>query len=110
MNIDIKKVKIVVTVPLSHSDIVRKAMGDAGAGRVGNYSHCSFSTKGIGRFIPQEGAQPHVGSVNIPEEVEEERIEMDGVEIEKVAEVIRAMKLVHPYEEVVYDIYPLLSF
>ncbi len=42
-----KQVKIVVFVPLTHADIVRDAMGDAGAGAIGNYSHCSFSSKGL---------------------------------------------------------------
>lgn len=103
------RVKIVVTVPVTHSDVVRKAFGDAGAGQMGNYSNCSFSSKGIGRFLPLLGAAPHVGEVGIPEEVEEEKIEVD-CSIEKVEEVIQAMKEVHPYEEVAYDVYPLLDF
>ena len=106
---DIKKVKLVVSVPLTHADIVRKALGDAGAGLVGNYTHCSYSNSGKGRFIPQDGANPHIGSVGISEQVEEDRIEV-GVAIEKIEAVIIAMKAVHPYEEVVYDVYPLLDF
>ena len=43
--------KIVVYVPLTHTTIVRNAIGDAGAGNIGNYSHCSFSSKGTGRFF-----------------------------------------------------------
>lgn len=42
------QVKIVVFVPKSHTDIVRKAMGGAGAGKIGNYSHCSYSIDDIG--------------------------------------------------------------
>ena len=103
-----RQVKIVVFVPLSHADIVRKAMGDAGAGQIGNYDHCSFSSKGIGRFIPNEGAKPTIGVVGKPEEVEEERIEMICSK-DKASRVIEAMKKVHPYEEVAFDIYPLLS-
>ena len=106
---DIKKVKIVVTVPSTHSDIVRKVMGDAGAGLVGNYSHCSFSTLGTGRFLPHLGAHPHIGEIGTTEEVEEDRVEAN-VSIEKIEEVIRAIKAVHPYEEVVYDVYSLLDY
>ncbi len=105
---NIKKVKVVVTVPLTHADIVRNAMGDAGAGLVGDYTHCSFSSEGKGRFVPQDGANPHIGAIGKQEEVKEDRVEV-GVLIEKVEEVIRAMKAVHPYEEVVYDVYPLLD-
>jgi len=69
-------VKIVVFVPLTHTDKVRKAMGEAGAGIIGNYEHCSFSSKGIGRFKPNDKAKPHIGKANQLEEVEEERIEV----------------------------------
>lgn len=103
-----RQVKIVVFVPLTHADIVRKAMGDAGAGEIGNYDHCSFSSKGVGRFIPKAGAKPTIGAVGKPEEVEEERIEMICPK-DKARGVIDAMKKVHPYEEVAFDIYPLLS-
>ena len=101
-----KTVKIVVFVPESHADIVCEAMGGAGAGKIGNYIHCSFSTKGIGRFMPEAGAHPAIGKVGEFESVPEERIEM-VCEREKLSEVIEAIKKVHPYEEVALDIYPL---
>jgi len=47
-------VKIVVFVPETHTDTVREAMGKTGAGKIGNYTYCSFSSKGIGRFKPEE--------------------------------------------------------
>lgn len=103
------KVKLVVTVPLTHSDIVRQAMGDAGAGVVGNYSHCSFSVLGQGRFLPQDGANPHIGQVGVSEVVEEERIEVNCPK-DKIEEIIIALKAVHPYDQVAYDVYPLLDY
>ena len=99
-------VKLIVFVPLTHTDIVREVMGKAGAGKIGNYSYCTFSTKGIGRFRPEAGANPHIGSIGNLESVEEERIEI-VCSREKLAEVIKAMKAVHPYEEVAMDVYPL---
>jgi len=101
--------KLVVTVPITHADVVRKAIGDAGGGRVGNYSHCSFSARGVGRFLPLEGASPAIGSIGIPEEVEEERIEMN-IEDSSVEAVVNAIKKVHPYEEISIDIYALLGY
>jgi len=101
-------IKIVVFVPLTHADAVRKVMGDVGAGIIGNYSHCSFSSKGIGRFKPLEGANPFIGKVGKPEEVEEERIEAVCPK-NKAKEIIAAIKKVHPYEEVALDIYPLVD-
>lgn len=100
-------VKIVVFVPESHAEIVRRAMGDAGAGKLGNYSHCTFSVKGVGRFLPHEGAHPAIGTVGKLEEVVEERIEII-CEKKIYKKVIAAMKKAHPYEEVAYDVIPLL--
>ena len=103
-----KLYKIVVYVPLAHGDMLREVMGNAGAGEIGNYSHCTFSSKGIGRFRPKEGAQPAIGKVGKYEEVEEERIETvcSG---EKLTEVLSAIKKVHPYEEPATDVYSLES-
>lgn len=102
------QVKVVVFVPLTHTDVVRQAIGDAGAGVIGNYSHCSFSSRGIGRYKPLEGAKPAIGEVGKYEEVEEERVEFVCPK-DKVKSVMQAIKKVHPYEEVALDIYPLLN-
>ena len=99
-------VKIVVFVPETHADAIRQAMGDAGAGKIGNYTHCSFSSKGTGRFLPGAGAQPAIGETGKFESVAEERIEM-VCERGVLQNVITEMKKVHPYEEVAFDIYPL---
>ena len=99
-------VKIVVFVPETHTDMVREAMGNAGAGKIGNYSYCSFSSKGIGRFKPDIGANPRIGEIGKFEEVIEERIET-VCSREKLNEVIKAIKEVHPYDEVAFDVYPL---
>ena len=100
-------VKIVVFVPVSHADQVREAMGKAGAGQIGKYSYCSFTTKGLGRFVPEAGATPAIGNVGQLEQVEEERIEV-ACKREQLSQVIQAIKAVHPYEEVVIDLYPML--
>jgi len=102
-----KYVKLVVFVPETYADIVREAMGKAGAGEIGNYSFCTFSTKGVGRYKPQGGANPTIGEIGKFEAVNEERIETVCSE-DKLDEVISAIKKVHPYEEAVLDIYPLL--
>lgn len=99
-------IKLVVTVPLSHADIVRDAMGLAGAGKLGNYSFCSISSKVTGRFKPEEGATPHIGEIAQLEAVEEERIEVI-LPREILKKVVEAIKEVHPYEEVSIDVYAL---
>lgn len=101
-------VKLVVFVPEENADDVRQALGKAGAGKIGEYSFCSYSIKGTGRFIPSDKADPHIGSAGKMEEVIEERIEV-ACEKSQAAEIIKVIKDVHPYEEVVIDIYPMLS-
>ena len=105
---ELSNVKIVVFVPETHADAVRQAVGDAGAGKIGNYSHCTFSSKGHGRFLPLDGANPAIGEVGKMEVVEEERIEFvcDKNILDKVVSV---MKQAHPYEEVAFDVYPLIE-
>ncbi|MEK9182103.1 MAG: hypothetical protein AAB781_00765 [Patescibacteria group bacterium] len=104
-----KNVKLVVFVPLSHADTVRQALGEAGAGKIGNYDFCSFSSHGTGRFHGNEKSNPAIGELGKYEEVEEERIEV-VVPQEILKEVVEKVKNVHPYEEVAFDIYPLEDF
>lgn len=102
------QVKIITFVPLADADKVREALGSAGAGQIGEYSYCSYSVIGKGRFIPSDNANPHIGAANQLEAVEEERIEV-VCDRENAKAVIASMKQAHPYEEVAFDIYPLLS-
>mgnify|MGYP002382026167 FL=1 len=108
-NMESKNVKIAVFVPEANAEAVRTAMGKAGAGKIGNYSFCSFSSKGIGRFKPEAGAHPAIGEVGKPEEVIEERVEMVCPR-EQLHVVIEAMKAAHPYEEVAFDVYALEDY
>src|SRR3989338_5191650 len=102
-----KRYKIVVFVPVTNADTLREAMGNAGAGVIGNYSHCTFTSTGIGRFRPVEGAHPTIGEVGKFESVEEERIETVCSE-EKLQGVLEAIKRSHPYEEPATDVYEIV--
>lgn len=101
--------KLVTFVPETHAEKVRDAITGSGAGVLGNYSNCTFSTKGIGRFRGSENSNPFIGERSKIEEVLEERIET-WVDEENLDLVISAIKKVHPYEEVPIDIYPLMNF
>lgn len=98
--------KLVVFVPVSHLEEVRNGIAEAGAGFMGNYSHCTFSTKGTGTFLPEKGADPFIGKQGSLEQVEEVRLETILPE-EIQNKVIKGMLKAHPYEEVAYDIYPV---
>ena len=103
-----ENVKLVIFVPLSHADAVRQALGEAGAGKIGNYDFCSFSSRGTGRFRGNERSNPAMGVAGNYETVEEERIEV-VVPRAILKEVIEKAKAAHPYEEVAFDAYPLES-
>lgn len=98
--------KLVVFVPVTHAGVVREALGQAGAGYIGNYSHCTFNLEGTGTFCPGEGTNPFIGTTGRLEQVEEVRIETI-VKQEDISGVVQAMLKAHPYEEVAYDLYPL---
>jgi hypothetical protein len=102
------KVKIVTFAPPENADAIRLALGNAGAGTIGEYSFCSYSVIGKGRFTPSDNANPHIGQQNVPEVVEEERIEV-VCDRSKAKRAIQLMKQAHPYEEVAFDVYPLVD-
>ncbi len=98
--------KIVVYVPKTHEHNILKALSTSGAGFIGDYSDCSFSSIGIGRFRPLEGSNPFIGQLNEVEEVEEVRIE--AIVTKKILhKTIYEVKKAHPYEEVALDIIKL---
>ncbi|QNI07557.1 Nif3-like dinuclear metal center hexameric protein [Mycobacterium kubicae] len=100
--------KWVIYVPPENADAVRAAIFDAGAGHIGDYSHCSWSVRGTGQFLPQEGASPTIGSVGSVERVTEDRVEVVAPARAR-ARVLAATRAAHPYEEPAFDIFALVA-
>lgn len=98
-----KLFKLVVFVPGEAIDRVREALFSAGAGHIGEYSHCGFVTKGVGSFRPLSGSNPYCGEVNQTTEAEEHRLETIVSEV-LLNKAIKAMKVAHPYETPAYDV------
>ena len=95
--------KLTFYVPLESAETVKNALFKAGAGRIGNYEHCSFETRGIGQFRPLAGSNPTIGKIENLEKIEELRVEIvfdDTI----LKEVVAALKESHPYETPAYDI------
>lgn len=105
---DFKFVKIVVFTPVSHSDEIRRALAEAGAGHIGNYDFCSFTSVGTGRFRGLDGSKPFIGKPGNIEEVREEKIEVICPS-ELLNKILESARSVHPYEEPAIDVYPLLN-
>ncbi len=108
VNLSSNQSKLVVFVPVAFADKVAEAMHSVGAGIIGEYTHCSFRTKGTGTFKGSEKSNPKAGAKNQFEKVEEIRIELiiNSFDVNKI---ITVMKQAHPYEEVAYDVYPLTN-
>lgn len=99
--------KLVVFVPREALDAVRDAVFAAGAGRIGNYEHCSWYTEGTGTFLGGEGSSPSVGRAGREERVAELRLET-VFPAERQADVVAALRRAHPYEEPAFDVYELV--
>jgi dinuclear metal center YbgI/SA1388 family protein len=96
--------KIVAFVPVGEPAArVLDALAGAGAGRIGDYSHCCWSTEGTGQFLPHDGARPAIGRVGELERVAETRLEMVLPRARRRA-VVEALRAAHPYEEPAFDL------
>jgi dinuclear metal center YbgI/SA1388 family protein len=99
--------KIITFVPTGPDlGAVHRALADAGAGNIGDYSHCSFATAGTGQFMPLDGAHPAIGQVGRLERVAETRLEMVLPRGRRAA-VVAALRAAHPYEEPAFDLLEL---
>ncbi|MDI9639932.1 Nif3-like dinuclear metal center hexameric protein [Kamptonema cortianum] len=103
---DKNAVKVIVFVPQEHESELIDAMSEAGAGRIGNYSRCAFSSPGTGTFVGNADSAPVVGSKGRIEAVTESRLEMIAPE-RCVADILSAIRSCHPYEEPAIDIISL---
>ena len=98
--------KLVTYVPEENKEHVLQHLFNAGAGEIGNYSACAFRSEGLGSFLPNEKAKPHIGEANKLEYVRESRIET-AFPTHLKHDVVQALKAAHPYEEVAYDLFEL---
>ncbi|NRA01804.1 MAG: Nif3-like dinuclear metal center hexameric protein [Myxococcales bacterium] len=97
-------IKLVSFLPADHAERVLQAVSEAGAGRIGNYTHCSFRSDGVGSFFAAAGTDPAVGKRAALNQEREQRIEFVAPR-EREAEVVNALLAAHPYEEPAYDVY-----
>lgn len=104
---DTRLEKIVTFVPYADSDSVIDALSEAGAGALGQYSRCAFTSTGIGTFLPGAQANPAIGSRGEIETVEERRVEM-VYPPDLRAEIVRALRAAHPYEEPAFDLFAMV--
>ena len=97
---------VVTFVPSPASQALIDALSAAGAGSVGDYGRCAFSSAGEGTFVPGAGARPTVGAIGRVERVEETRVEMVFPRHLREA-ITHALRAAHPYEEPAFSIMEL---
>jgi hypothetical protein len=102
------QVYIVTGLPESHLEAVLDAISRAGGGIIGQYTHCAFTNQGVGRFKPDESANPHIGAKQQINAVDEWRIET-FCNREQAKAVVEAIRAAHPYEEPVIYVMPMLD-
>ncbi len=100
--------KLAVFVPADAAEAVRRALAQVGAGHIGAYDSCSWTTSGTGRFRPLEGADPAIGTVGAPEVVAEDRVECILPRSSRSA-AVAALRAAHPYEEPAFDITEIVT-
>jgi hypothetical protein len=100
--------KLVTFCPTAQANQVRSAIFAAGAGKISDYTECSFNVDGIGTFKGGEGTNPYVGKVGQQHQEPEVRIETI-FKAQDERKILQALFKTHPYEEVAYDIYPLTN-
>jgi dinuclear metal center YbgI/SA1388 family protein len=98
--------KLVTFVPRDHLDSVSESLFNAGAGQIGDYSHCSFRTTGTGTFFGHQDTNPAVGQRGQLEHVDEVRLET-VVPISRIQSILTALRTTHPYEEPAFDLLQL---
>ncbi|HEX3356799.1 MAG TPA: Nif3-like dinuclear metal center hexameric protein, partial [Tepidisphaeraceae bacterium] len=103
-----KQYKLVTFVPANAEEKVSESLFAAGAGRIGDYSSCSFRTPGTGTFFGEPGTNPTVGQAGKFEQAEEIRLET-VVPLNRIDDIIRALKQTHPYEEPAFDLVQLAA-
>jgi hypothetical protein len=101
--------KICFYAPENTVELVKQALFEAGAGRIGDYDSCCWQTKGTGQFRPLDNSNPYIGQQNKKETVSEYKVEM-VCDDENIKQVITALKKNHPYEEPAYDVWKLEDF
>ncbi len=101
-----KKYKLIFFVPKESANLVKKTIFATGAGCIGNYSHCSFETLGMGQFKPLHGSSPAIGSQDKLETVQELKVEILVLE-NQMQGALAALKNSHPYEEIAFEVYKI---
>ncbi len=99
--------KIEIFIPESHLKLLREVLIQCDAGHIGNYDSCMSYSHVIGTWRPLKGTNPYIGHEGTISEEPELKVEVT-CELTKIDSVIEAVKKIHPYEEPVINVIPLM--
>ena len=94
--------KLEFFVPEDYKEKVKTAIFNAGGGRIGNYDYCSWETLGKGQFKPNKNSNPFIGEEGKITKIQEFKVELI-CDDDKIENVIKALKKMHPYETPAYQ-------
>ena len=100
--------KLCFFVPESHVELVKDALFEQGAGKIGDYDCCAWQVLGEGQFRPLQGSQPYIGETEKITRLSEYKVEMVCAD-QLIKQVVKTLLQVHPYEEPAYDVYPVFA-
>ena len=105
---DERQYHIICYVPLSAVETVKQSMFAAGAGEFQGYSHCCWQIQGVGEFVPDNSASPHIGAHNQKSSVDEIKLEMMCC-ASSLSSTVTAIKSSHPYEVPAFAVFEMVS-
>ena len=100
--------KLCFFVPESHVELVKDALFEQGAGKIGDYDCCAWQVLGAGQFRPLQGSQPYIGETEKITRLSEYKVEMVCAD-QLIKQVVKTLLQVHPYEEPAYEVYPVFA-
>ena len=107
MNMELKYLKLEIFIPETHLAQLQAALQKVDAGHIGNYDSCMSISRVIGTWRPLDGSDPYIGSTGEVSKEEELKVEV-RIAAEQMKETMEAVKAVHPYEEPVIYVIPLI--
>ena len=99
--------KVEIFIPESHLPLLQETLRECDAGHIGNYDSCMSYSRVVGTWRPLSGTHPYSGTHGEISAEEEIKAEVT-CRVDEVDRVIMAVKKIHPYEEPVINVIPLL--
>ena len=100
--------KLCFFVPESHLEMVKEALFDQGAGKIGDYDCCAWQVLGEGQYRPLQDSQPFLGEILKLTKMAEYKVEM-VCDDQLIKPAIKTLLQTHPYQQPAYEVYQVIT-